>query len=106
MLIVKLPSVLVFAWDRGNEQKNWIKHKVTSEEAEEPFFTDDYVILEDKPHSSEQEERFILLGKTKQEKMLFIVFTVRGEKIRIISARNADKKEVVFYEKAIEFAKV
>src|SRR6266487_3092296 len=106
MVIVKLPSVLVFEWDTGNEQKNWRKHKVTAEEAEEPFFTDDYLILEDKPHSSEQEERYILLGKTKQEKMLFIVFTVRGKKIRIISARNADKKEVLFYEKALSIAKV
>jgi uncharacterized DUF497 family protein len=106
MVIVKLPSVLVFAWDKGNEQKNWIKHKVTAEEAEEPFFSDDYIVLEDKPHSGSGEQRFILLGKTNQARMLFIVFTMRAEKIRIISARDANKKEVVFYEKAIAFAKV
>ena len=106
MVIVKLPSVLIFAWDKGNEQKNWIKHKVTAEEAEEPFFTDDYIILEDKPHSRSAEQRFILLGKTNKERMLFIVFTIRTEKIRIISARDANKKEVIFYEKAIAFTKV
>jgi uncharacterized protein len=106
MVIVKLPAVLVFEWDSGNEQKNWLKQKVTSEEAEEPFFSDDYIILEDTPHSQAQEQRFILLGKTTQERLLFIVFTIRTDKIRIISARDAHKKEVVFYEKALEFTKV
>ena len=77
-----------------------------TEEAEEVFFTDDYIILEDKGHSSEQEERSILIGKSKQERMLFIAFTMRSEKIRIISARDADKKEVLFYEKAVNFTKV
>jgi hypothetical protein len=106
MVVINLPAVLVFEWDKGNEQKNWLKHNVTAEEAEEPFFTDDYLILEDTPHSSKQEKRFILLGRTAQEKILFIVFTIRIEKIRIISARKADKKEVLFYEKALDLAKV
>jgi uncharacterized protein len=110
MVIVKLPSILVFQWDMGNEQKNWIKHKVAAEEAEEPFFTDDYMILEDKSHSRSVEQQFILLGKTNKERLLFIVFTIRAEKIRIISARDANKKEVIFevifYEKATQFATV
>jgi uncharacterized protein len=106
MVVIKLPSVLVFEWDKGNEQKNWIKHKVAREEAEEAFFTEDYIILEDQGHSSEQEERSILIGKSKQERMLFIAFTMRDEKIRIISARDADKKEVLFYEKAVDLTKV
>jgi uncharacterized protein len=106
MVIVKLPSVLIFAWDKGNEQKNWIKHKVAAEEAEEPFFADDYIILEDESHSRSVEQRFVLLGKTNKKRMLFIVFTTRADKIRIISARDANKKEVIFYEKAIAFAKV
>jgi uncharacterized protein len=86
MVIIKLPSVLVFEWDKGNEQKNWIKHKVAAEEAEEPFFSDDYIILEDTAHTGSAEQRFILLGKTNKERMLFIVFTKRADKIRIISA--------------------
>jgi uncharacterized DUF497 family protein len=106
MVIVKLPAVLVFEWDTGNEQKNWLKHQVTSEEAEEPFFSDDYIILEDKPHSHTQEQRYILLGKTHQEKLLFLVFTICADKVRIISARKAKKKEVIFYEKAIAFTNV
>jgi uncharacterized DUF497 family protein len=47
-----------------------------------------------------------MLGKNKQERLLFIVFTMRSEKIRIISARGADKKEVLFYEKVIELTGV
>lgn len=106
MVIVKLPDVLSFEWDTGNEQKNWLKHKITSEEAEEPFYSEDYIVFEAKPHAGGGEERFILLGKTTQEKLLFIVFTMRGEKIRIISARVANRKEVVFYEETLAFTKV
>jgi uncharacterized DUF497 family protein len=106
MVIVKLPVVISFEWDKGNEEKNWIKHKVTAEEAEEPFFTEDYVVLEDESHSSEEEKRYIMLGKNRQERLLFIVFTMRSVNIRIISARGADKKEVLFYEKVIELAEV
>lgn len=50
---------------------------------------------------SEQEPRYILLGKTKKERVLFTVFTLRGNYVRIISARDANKKEVSFYEKAL-----
>ncbi len=60
MVIVKLPAVLSFEWDKGNEEKNLIKHKVTAEEVEEPFFTEDYIVLEDGQHSSDEEKRYIL----------------------------------------------
>jgi uncharacterized DUF497 family protein len=106
MTVIKLPTVLTFDWDKGNEQKNWLKHTVTAEEAEEPFFTAERLVLEDKPHSTTQETRSILLGKSNTGRLLFIVFTIRKQKIRIISARDADKKEVVLYEKALELTKV
>jgi uncharacterized DUF497 family protein len=107
MVIVKLPSVLSFEWDKGNEQKNWIKHKVTGEEAEEAFVYDKRLILEDTKHS-EIETRFILFGKTEKGRMLFIVYTLRNENrsVRIISARDAHRKEVAFYEKAINTTKI
>ena len=106
MTFVALPEILEFEWNEGNEQKNWIKHEVKAEEAEEPFFTEERLVAEDKLHSTEQETRFILIGKTRERRMLFIVFTIRKEKIRIISARDADKKEVLLYEKALESTKV
>ena len=102
MAVKALPEVLEFEWDEGNEQKNWIKNEVKAKEAEELFFTEERLIAEDKQHSTERETRFILIGKSKKGRMLFIIFTVRKEKICIISARDADRKEVLLYEKAFE----
>ena len=106
MTVVALPEVLEFEWDTGNEQKNWITHHVRAEEAEEPFFAEEQLILEDIRHSTKHEKRYILIGKSKQERMLFTVYTIRKEKIRIISSRDADKKEVLLYEKALKLTKV
>jgi uncharacterized DUF497 family protein len=88
-----------FEWDEGNREKNWQKHQVTTEEAEEAFLDKKNVVLSDIRHS-ENEERYVLIGKTKQGRMLFTVFTFRGERIRIISARDANRKEAINYEKA------
>jgi uncharacterized protein len=106
MTVVDLPEVLEFEWDEGNEQKNWIKHRVSAEEAEEPFFSEEVLILEDNRHSTKKEARYILIGKSKQGRMLFTVYTIRKEKIRIISSRDADRKEVLLYEKAITLTRV
>ena len=106
MAVVELPEVLEFDWDEGNEQKNWIKHNVSAKEAEEPFLTDGQLILEDIWHSTKHEVRYILIGKSKQDRMLFIVYTIRKKKIRIISARDADRKEVLLYEKALKLTRV
>lgn len=89
---------LEFEWDEGNIGKN-NKHDVEDSESEEAFLDGNKVILRDVLHS-ENEERFILLGRTKKERLLYIAFTKRGEKVRIISARNINIKEVDLYEKA------
>ena len=106
MAVIALPEILEFEWDAGNEQKNWIKHNISTEEAEEPFLTEDQLILADIQHSTKHEERYILIGKSKQGRMLFIIYTIRKRKIRIISARDADRKEVALYEKALNLTKV
>lgn len=90
-------SVLEFDWDRGNIGKNR-RHGVGDGESEEAFFDDQKVTLSDALHSG-GEERFILLGKTKKGRLLFVVFTRRRKKVRIISARDVDKKEMNLYEK-------
>jgi uncharacterized DUF497 family protein len=87
-----------FIWDKGNKDKNWIKHKVTNEECEEVFFDQDKKILKDVKHS-QKEARYTLLGKTKKGRLLFVIFTLREEKIRVISARDLNRKEVALYEK-------
>lgn len=92
--------VLQFEWDEGNSGKNKRSHNVEDWECEEVFFDPQKAILKDRLHSG-QEERFILLGKTRQERLLYLVITVRNEKVRVISARDVTKKkEVDLYEKA------
>lgn len=97
MIVFK--EVVGFEWDKGNINKNE-KHHVQDLEAEEVFFDENKVILKDKLHSGE-ESRFILLGRTKKHRILCLVFTKRGKKIRIISARDINRKEVQLYEKEI-----
>lgn len=87
-----------FIWDKGNTNKNWLKHKVKNSECEEIFFDEKKIILRDVLHSK-KEKRFIILGKTRKNRLLFVVFTKRDNKIRIISARGINKKEKKLYEK-------
>lgn len=96
-----LPEPLAFVWDPGNSGKSERKHRVSDQEAEEPFFDKKKIIYRDILHSI-AEKRFILLGKTKKKQLLYVVFTYRSIKIRIISARKINKKEVSIYEKAIK----
>lgn len=93
-------KALQFDWDSGNSSKNKRKHAVEDWECEEVFFDFRKVMLKDMVHSG-HEERFILVGKTKQGRLLYLVFTIRNEKVRIISARDVIKrKEIDLYEKA------
>lgn len=92
-----LKRALTFEWDHGNRGKNFKKHKVADQECEEVFFDPKKKVLRDPLHSG-REERFILLGKTKMERLLFVVFTMRRDKIRIISARDLNKRERHLYE--------
>ena len=85
-------NVTGFLWDEGNKNKNFKKHNVNEAECEEVFFDTEKKILNDILHSNE-ENRFILIGKTKNKRYLFLVFTIREDKIRVISARDLNKKE-------------
>ena len=97
--MLKLGTYKGFEWDKGNVDKSYQKHGITPNEAEEPFLDENATIVKDVKHS-QKEERLILLGKTLGKKLLFIVFTIRQTKIRIISARKANQKERKQYEQA------
>ena len=98
MIVISEP--FQFNWDSGNSDKSKSNHNVEDWECEEVFFDPKKVILKDKLHSG-QEERFILLGQTRQSRLLYLVFTIRNEKVRVISARDITKrKEIEIYEKA------
>ncbi len=91
-----LPEPIEFEWDEGNIGKNK-KHGVEDSEAEEVFFDGTKKIFKDEIHSIEETRRRII-GNTKKGRLLFIAFTLRNNKIRVISARSINKKEVYLYE--------
>ncbi len=86
-----------FEWDEGNIQKNRDKHGVDTRESEEVFVNQPLLIYFDNKHS-ETESRFYVLGKTNNNRFLFLAFTMRKNRIRIISARDMNKKEKIHYE--------
>ena len=89
-------NLVGFDWDEGNKQKNWEKHKVAYTECEEVFFNQPLLISEDIKHSS-QEKRYYVLGQSDTGRTLFLVFMVRNNHVRIISARDQSKKERKIY---------
>jgi hypothetical protein len=86
-----------FEWDEGNSIKNWIRHRVTKGECEQVFFNEPIFVFDDTRHSKE-EKRWFLLGKTDADRALFIVFTIRENLIRVISARDMNRKERKIYD--------
>ncbi len=92
-----LENCFGFEWDEGNSDKNWQKHKVSRSECEQVFFNVPCIVADDKKHS-DSEKRWFLLGRTDLDRKLFLVFTIRGDLIRIISARSMNKKEKELYE--------
>ncbi len=96
MAVSKLRNVVGFEWDKANID-HIAQHNVSPNEAEEAFFDTKNVLDEDIAHSI-AEDRFIIIGKTKEERLLYQVFTKRENKIRVISSRDINKKEVKLYE--------
>jgi len=90
-------NIIGFDWDRGNTNKNWEKHHVSSGECEEAFFNEFLFSYFDESHSI-SENRYYALGETNEKRCLFIVFTIRKNLIRIISARDMHKNERKIYE--------
>ena len=87
-----------FEWDQDNITKNWDQHDVSTGECEQIFFNRPLIIKRDKEHSK-TENRYYVLGRTNVNRMLFAVFTVRNDKIRIISARDMPDAEIERYLK-------
>lgn len=98
-------KVVEFAWDKGNLDKSYTKHGITPKEAEEIFISEEAFVVPDVKHS-QKEDRFIILGKSTAGRSLFVIFTIRKNKVRIVSARRMHKKEVEKYEKAKKDSKI
>jgi len=89
--------VLIFEWDEKKANRNVNKHGVSFEEAATVFADPLSITIFDPLHSKE-EDRFVTLGMSNKNRLLVVVHTDRDDKIRIISARKATKKERKQYE--------
>ena len=96
-------GTLSFEWDDRKNAQNRRKHGVSFEEAETVFF-DERALLIDDPEHSEREDRFILLGLSAVARMLVVVHCYRekGDIIRIISARKANRAERDEYKQRLK----
>jgi hypothetical protein len=90
-----------FEWDPEKAKRNLEIHGVSFDEASTAFGDTLSLTIYDPLHS-EDEDRFILIGNTYKNRLLVVVHTARGNRIRIISARKATKKEREYYEKNAE----
>jgi len=93
---VSMPEWDGFDWSGGNAEKNWERHGVSPSESEQIFFNRPMFVSDDIAHS-EHEKRFYVLGQTDGRRELFIAFTMRGKHIRVISARDMNRKERRIY---------
>jgi uncharacterized DUF497 family protein len=89
---------LAFEWDKDKACQNVKKHGVSFDEAS-TVFADPLALTIDDPLHSQDEDRFVTMGQSHQGRLLVVVFTERGERIRIISARVASRRERKDYEK-------
>ena len=90
--MIDFAKIIELDWDEGNVRKN-DKQGVSTAEAEQVFFNEPLLVIDDTKHS-QGECRFHALGKTNEERTLHITFTLRnaGERIRVISARDIAQK--------------
>jgi uncharacterized DUF497 family protein len=88
---------LRFEWDPQKAARNLAKHGVPFEEAA-TVFGDPLGHITSDPRHSVDEERFVLLGSSRRQRLLAVMFAERGQAIRIISARRATRRERRDYE--------
>jgi len=89
--------MLIFEWDEIKEKENFRKHRVSFADAEAVFYDPFSITIPDSPHSS-KENRYIDIGMSEKFRILVVVYTERGDRIRIISVRRATRAERKNYE--------
>jgi len=86
----KIINNQIFQWDEDKAELNWQKHRINFEDAALVFADENRIERFDSEHSAD-EDRYITIGKV--NKILFVIYTERGEITRLISARLATKQE-------------
>lgn len=94
--------MIIFEWDENKNNINKKKHKISFEEAKSVFYDTNALLINDPEHSSD-EDRFILLGLSKNLNLLVVCHCYRCSEtvIRIISARKATKNETKQYNEGV-----
>ena len=83
-----------FEWDRDKADSNLKKHRIDFADAVTVFDDLNTITIDDPDHD---ENRFFTIGMDAYARLLVVVYTWRGENIRLISARNATKQEQKYY---------
>lgn len=86
-----------FEWNENKARANFAKHRVSFEEAKTVFVDPFYVDFYDPDHSDD-EERYVIIGESQQGRLLVVSYTERQQKTRLISAREATRREKDAYE--------
>ena len=86
-----------FEWDENKARANFAKHRVSFAEAKTVFVDPFYVDFYDPDHSG-AEERYLIIGESQQGRLLVVSYTERQQKTRLISAREATRREKEAYE--------
>lgn len=96
--MIHFDIVIGFDWDEGNARKSEAKHNVSQLEAEQVFFNEPLLMIEDRRHCG-AETRINALGQTDTGRHLHVTFTLRqgGTLIRVFSARDMHRKERARY---------
>jgi uncharacterized DUF497 family protein len=95
--VYTITMALTFEWDEEKAATNFKKHQVSFEEAK-TVFNDPLSITVLDPDHSIDEDRYIDIGMSSQERLLVVVYTERGQNIRLISSRQATRREQKAYE--------
>jgi len=93
---VHIIKLVAFEWDEVKARANYRKHGVHFADAVSAFEDDAAITIPDE--DSDEEERFVTVGRDAFARLLVLVYTWRGENIRLISARTATRRETKGYE--------
>lgn len=86
-----------FEWDEEKGKRNLSKHNVSFDEAKTVFLDLLHIEFYDPDHSDD-EDRYIIVGESEQQRLLVVSYTERRQKVRLVSAREATRKEKESYE--------
>ena len=92
---------VIYEWDPAKAASNWRKHGVTFAEAASVYLDPGALTFDDPDHSI-GELREITIGVSTKQRLLFVSHCMRGDRIRIISARKATRRERKQYEEGTD----